>query len=128
MINVQAASFSEELIKLAKQEVERVVETKAGMPFPEKPGPVYMRRFFGDALAAALGASAGFGATSIAAQALKNRPGGVKLHEKLRGPLRILGPVIAGGTGVALSNLTNELRKQRLAQAIVEDRKRREAK
>ena len=56
------------------------------------------------------------------------RRGAVKLHEKLRGPLRILGPVIAGGTGVALSNLTNELRKQRLAQAIVEDRKRREAK
>jgi len=130
MINVQAAGYCEELIKLAKrdQETQKVVETQAGMPFPEKPGPVYMRRFFGDALAAALGASAGLGATQLGLQALKRRPGGVRLHEKLRGPLRALGPIVAGGTSIALSNVANEMRKQRLAQAIMEDARKKESK
>ena len=124
MINVQAAGFSEELLKIATQ--ERFRTTAAGMPFPDNPGPTYKRRFFGDALAIGMGTTAGMGLSSIALQALKDR--GVRMDPRLRGIIRGVGPMVAGAGGAILGNIANDMRKQRLIEAArIDEKKRLEA-
>lgn len=126
-MNVQAQGFCEELLKIAAEKTRDVGD---GTPFPgDRPGPIYTRRLFGDAVAGAVATALGGATGHFAMQALKNKPGGIKMNPGLRSALRYgIGPVVTGSAAVALSQLANEMRKRRLVSAIAEDRERARAK